>query len=188
MMSGAGVVIRSSSGGLEGTAVVRREARAVLLVELFETAPHGRRAGLFREVEGATAEGGEAGAEDHAGIEQVGVGHHPFAQARHRLIEVTKHQAIGDIRRRAIALVRFHQHGLVTLIAVKALAALLAETARRDEVAQALRHGAATERQMSRPTVSASRMGPIGMPKSVAAWSITTAGTPSDSSATASSR
>ena len=38
-------------------------------------------------VHGTATEGGETGAEDHAGIEEVGIVHHTFAQAGSGFIE-----------------------------------------------------------------------------------------------------
>src|SRR3569623_407135 len=130
---------------LEWPALIRHETRAVLLGEFFETPPYRRRPRAFREVQRSAAERREAGAEDHARIEQIGIRHHALAQAGHGLVEVTEQQAIGDVRRRFVTLGGFHQHRLVILVDVKSFAALLALFAGRHQLAQALRYGSALQ-------------------------------------------
>src|SRR3569623_1709402 len=127
MLSSVPADIITSAHVREWPALGRHETRAVLLVEFFETPPYRRRPRAFREVQRSAAERREAGAEDHARTEQIGIRHHALAQAGHGLIEVTEQQALGDVRRRFVTLGGFHQHRLVILVDVKSFAALLAQ-------------------------------------------------------------
>ena len=80
-----------------------------------------------RVVERAAAKGRKAGAEHHASIEQVGIGHHLLAQAGRAFVDQREDQAIGEIGRAAASLRRAHR--LAVLPGVEALTALAAELA-----------------------------------------------------------
>ncbi|NIR32571.1 MAG: hypothetical protein GWN84_25360 [Gammaproteobacteria bacterium] len=57
---------------------------------------HGIDAFAARAAHGAAPEGREAGAEHHAGVEQIGVGDWPFTQAGHRLVEQAQNEPVLD--------------------------------------------------------------------------------------------
>jgi len=96
-------------------------------------------------LDGAAAEGGEAGAEDHAGIEQVGVRHHALVQAGHRLVEHGQDHALGDVFGRRVIGVHLGLDRLAVLPDVEALAVLLAALARLQQGLQARRDVQAEE-------------------------------------------
>ena len=77
----------------------------------------------------AAAERGEAGAEDHAGIEQVAVGDHAVVQAGDGLVEQRQDQAVFQVVRRLVVLRHLRLHRLAVLPPVQALAVLLAALA-----------------------------------------------------------
>ena len=74
--------------------------------QLAEAGDDGIRAAFASVVDRATAEGREAGPENHARIEQVGIGDNPFAQAGNRLVDHRQYQSILEIGRHGCAVRR----------------------------------------------------------------------------------
>src|SRR5262245_48217614 len=82
-------------------------------------------------MERTAAEGREAGAEDEAGVDQLGVGHDAFGEHRLGLGHVGLDQRVDE---RLFVGARLALHRLVLLPAVDALAGLAAELSERDLV------------------------------------------------------
>ena len=87
-------------------------------------------AGAADVLDRATAERGETGAEDHSGIEQVGIGDHAVVQAGHRLVEQWQHQAVFQVVRGLVVGRHVRLDRLAFLPLVQALAVLLAALVR----------------------------------------------------------
>ena len=72
-------------------------------LQLRQPLTHRAEAAMARVLQRAAAERGEAGAEDHAGIEQVGIGDDALAQAGDALIDQREDQPVGQILGRGAA-------------------------------------------------------------------------------------
>ena len=108
------------------------EAVAVASGELFEFCLERGRADRFDVGDRAAAERREASAEDHAGVEQVGIGDDAIMQAAHRFIEHRQDQAILEIGWRLVILRYLGLDGAAVLPCVEALAVLFAALAGLD--------------------------------------------------------
>src|SRR3954471_19711271 len=87
-------------------------------------------------VQRSAAEGGEAGAEDEAGVDEIRVGDHAVGERRSRFSQIRLDQAVDQ---RLVVGVRLAFHRLAVLVAVDALAGLLAEVAERHFIREHLR-------------------------------------------------
>src|SRR3546814_1289169 len=75
----------------------RCEAVAVLRLQRLQALQHGVDASLADVLDRAAAERGEAGAEDHARIEQVGIFDHAVVQRGDGLVEQRQHQPVLEV-------------------------------------------------------------------------------------------
>src|SRR4051812_14386746 len=92
---------------------------------------------MLQVMKRSAAEGGEAGAEDEAGVDEIRVGDDAFLQHALGFLEIRLDQLVDELR---TVCVRLALHGLAVLPAVNALARLLAELAGVDLVLQDFRH------------------------------------------------
>src|SRR3954463_8494956 len=92
---------------------------------------------MLHKMERAAAEGGEAGAEDEAGVDEIRVGDDPFLQHALGFIEIGREELLAAS---GPVCVRRGLHRLAVLPAVDSLAAFLAKLARVDFALEDLRH------------------------------------------------
>src|SRR3546814_7401786 len=108
----------------------RCEAVAVLRLQRLQALQHGVDASLADVLDRAAAERGEAGAEDHARIEQVGIFDHAVVQRGDGLVEQRQHQPVLEVPGHLVVLRHLGLLRLALGPGVPALAVLLAALAR----------------------------------------------------------
>src|SRR5690606_7038829 len=125
----------------------RREAVAVAALPRLQARQHVLDPALANGLDRATAERRIAGAEDHAGIEQVRVLDHALVQRGHRLVEQRQHEPVLEVAGRLVVLRHLGLLRLAVLPGVDALAVLLAALAGLGRLRQRRRDRQAEERR-----------------------------------------
>src|SRR5690606_26830776 len=120
---------------------IRLEAVAMLAVQGLETLQDRVLAAAADVVDWAAAERRETRTEDHAGIQQLGVGNHAFAQAGDGLVQHREDQPVLQVGRAELGAGRILPRLALVVIAVEAFAGLFAELLRLDHLLETLRHG-----------------------------------------------
>ena len=92
---------------------------------------------MLQVMERSAAEGGEAGAEDEPGVDEIRIGDDAFLQHAFGFLEIRLDQLLDEL---GTVRVRLALNGLAVLPAVNALAGLLAELAGVDLVLQDFWH------------------------------------------------